>query len=202
MTTGFSQHSLSSPPSRGEDKGVHFREISMKMNSDRWRDTLKEAVDREVRKNSKSYKGESEEQQEASVRAQPKPTPHRRLWIFLLLCLASSTLVSFVVFKYIAPTIPHELIGTWQVAEGPLKGATLEFLWHGTAIATSPDKQGKKETTDSSVKVEGKTIYLTSADGVTGKRETVTQTILKLSEDELVIRDEDRKTYAMTRVRH
>jgi uncharacterized protein (TIGR03066 family) len=174
----------------------------MKKNSDRWRDTLKEAVDREVRKSSKSPEGGSGEQQEPAPRVQPKPAPRQRLWVFLLLCLVGSALASFVVFKYIAPTIPQELIGTWRVADGPMKGATLEFRWYGTAVATMSDKEGKMETTDSSVKVEGKTIYLTGADGVTGKQETVTQTILKLTKDELVIRDEDRKTYAMTRVRN
>jgi uncharacterized protein (TIGR03066 family) len=182
---------------------MHYSETSMKKNPDRWRDTLKQAVDREVRKNSKSPQGESDEQQEALPQAQPKPVArHRRLWFFLLLCLAGSSVVSFVVFRYIAPTVPHELIGTWQVTEGPLKGATLEFRWYGTAIATHTDKQGKVEITDSKVKVEGKTIFLTSDNSVTGIPDTVTQTILKLTKDELVIRDADRKTYAMTRVRH
>jgi uncharacterized protein (TIGR03066 family) len=161
-----------------------------------------QAVDREVRNKSKSFERGSGEQPEDSPRAQPKPARKPRLWVFLLLCLAGSSLVSFVVFKYIAPTIPHELIGTWQVVDGPLKGATLEFRWYGTAIATATDKQGKPETTDSSVRVEGKKVLLTSTDGLTGKQETVVQTILKLTKDELVIRDEDRKTYTMTRVRN
>ena len=160
-----------------------------------------QAVDREVRKIAGTRQVEPTEQPAALAKPHGKPVVKRRLWVFLLLCLAGSTLASFVVFKYIAPTIPHELIGTWQVADGPLKGATLEFRWYGTAIATSMDKQGKKEITDSSVKVDGKTIVLTSADRTTGKEETVVQTILKLTKDELVIRDEDRKVYTMTRVR-
>jgi uncharacterized protein (TIGR03066 family) len=159
-------------------------------------------VDREVRKNSKSYQTGSDEQRDAAPGPQAKPALRRRLWVFLLLCLAGSSLASFVVFKYIAPTIPHELIGTWQVADGPMKGATLEFRWYGAAIATSPDKQGKKEITDSSVKVVGNTIFQTTQHAVTGKEDTVSQTILKLTENELVLRDEDRNTYAMTRVRN
>jgi uncharacterized protein (TIGR03066 family) len=175
----------------------------MKKNSDRRWISLMQAVDREVRKNSKSPERDAGEKPAPVAPVQPKPAARNWcLWGFLLLCLAGSTLASFVIFKYLAPTIPHELIGTWQVADGPLKGATLEFRWYGTAIATATDKQGKKEITDSSVMVEGKSIFLTTADGVTGKQETVVQTILKLTKDELVFRDEDRRTYALTRVRN
>jgi uncharacterized protein (TIGR03066 family) len=177
---------------------VFIREITVKNNQD----SLARAVEREFRKLAGSRQVEPSEQPAAVPGPQAKPTGKRRLWLFLLLCLVGSSLVSFVVFKYVAPTIPHELIGTWEVTQGPLKGATLEFRWYGTAIATSPEKQGKKEIPDSSVKVEGKTIYLTSADGVTGKKETVAQTILKLTKDELVIRDEEQKIYAMTRIRN
>ena len=129
----------------------------------------------------------------------------RRLWLFLLLCLVGSTAASFIIFKYIAPTviapsIPSELVGTWQVTDGTLKGATLEFTWHGTAIATS-EKNGIKDETNSAVKLEGKRIFLTTQDSRTRKADTVVQTIVNLSENELVIRDEDKNTYNMTRVR-
>jgi uncharacterized protein (TIGR03066 family) len=175
-----------------------FRELAMKKNSDRWRDTLQQAVDREVRKVTKSPT--SDEPQEALPPAQPKRR-RSRLWLFLLVCLVGSYLASYVIFKYIAPTIPHELIGTWQVAEGPLKGATLEFRWYGTAIGIETDKQGKKTVKDSTVKVSEKNIYMTSVDE-TGNQENVVQTILKLTKDELIIRDEDRNTFVMTRVRN
>jgi len=165
-------------------------------------DSLKLAVDREFRKLTGAHQIEPGEQQAVPPEQPAKPAGKQRLWLFLLLCLAGSTLLSFVVFKYIAPTIPHELIGTWQVADGPMKGATLEFRWYGAALATRLDKEGKKEITDSSVKVIGKRLLLTSVDGATGKQETVVQTILTLTEDELVFQDEDHKTYAMKRVRN
>ncbi len=175
----------------------------MKKNSDRWRDTLQQAVDREVRKVTKSPT--ADEPQETLLPVQPK-TRRIRLWLFLLVCLVGSCLASYVIFKYIAPTIlaptiPHELIGTWQVTEGPNKGATLEFRWYGTAIGIETDKQGKKTVKDSTVKVSEKNIYMTSLDE-TGKQEYVVQTILKLTKDELIIRDEDRNTFVMTRVRN
>ena len=97
--------------------------------------------------------------------------------------------------------MPRELVGTWQVTEGDLKGATLEFNWYGTAIATQYTG-GKKGTLESSVKLEGKTILLTAHDPVTGKEETLSQTILKLTDDELVIRDQDKHVYRMVKIRN
>jgi hypothetical protein len=138
--------------------------------------------------------------------AQPAQQPgwwEGRTWLVLLLCLLGSTAASFVGFKYVAPlflapTVPHELIGTWQVTEGGLQGATLEFTWWGTSTAILNIK-GKPEITRSSVQVVGKRIILTSKSEA-GMPETYTQTILQLTPDELVIRDEDGHVYKMKRV--
>jgi hypothetical protein len=152
------------------------------------------------RKQRRHAQDEVVEQTAAAPPAAVKPTaPKRRLWLFLLLCLLGSSVASFVIFKYIAPRIPRELVGTWQVVEGDLKGATLEFRWYGTATATEY-KQGKKETVDFSVEVDDDIIYLTTKDAF-GRQETLTQTILDLSDNELIIQDADRKTYRMVRVR-
>jgi uncharacterized protein (TIGR03066 family) len=125
-----------------------------------------------------------------------------RLWLVLLLCLAGSAVVSFVVFKsLIEPTVPPELVGTWEVTTGPLHGATLDFRPDGTAVAILY-KHGKKETTHSSARVEDKTLFLTTRDDASGKEDTVTQTIVELTAEELVLRDEDLITYHMKRVRN
>src|SRR5262249_23643103 len=135
----------------------------------------------------------------AAPPAADKPTARkRRLWPLLLICLLGSAVASFVIFKYIAPRIPGELVGTWRVVEGPLKGATLEFTWYGTATATEY-KQGKKETVNFSVEVDEDIIFLTTRDAF-GKQETLTQTILEVTDNELIIQDADRKTYRMVRV--
>jgi uncharacterized protein (TIGR03066 family) len=139
--------------------------------------------------------------------APPGPAPATgskgRFWFVLLACLLGSAVISFVAFKYFLPGafgVPRELVGTWQVKEGALQGATLEFTWYGTATAVLY-KNGKKETTNSSARVVGNILFLTTPDPSTGKDDTVTQTILQLTEDELVIRDEDRHVYRMKRVR-
>jgi uncharacterized protein (TIGR03066 family) len=119
---------------------------------------------------------------------------------FLLLLLVGSAVISFVVFRYVAPRIPRELVGTWQVTDGDLKGATLEFRWYGTGIAGKAN-QGKMEFLESSVRVRGKRIVMTYTGLKAGMDETVIQTILKLTDDELVIRDEDEHVYHLVRIR-
>jgi uncharacterized protein (TIGR03066 family) len=122
----------------------------------------------------------------------------------MLLCLVGSAAVSFVAFKYVVPRlvgadIPPELVGTWQVQDGDLQGATLEFTWYGTATAVLY-KNGKKETTNSSARLVGKVLFLTTKGAGRGAEETVAQTVLRLTPEELVIRDEDRHVYRMKRV--
>jgi hypothetical protein len=155
-------------------------------------------------RNGRPTRGQAGGQYAAAV--PPAAQPGRwqgRTWLVLLLCLLGSTAASFVGFKYVAPlllapTVPHELIGTWQVTDGGLKGATLEFTWWGTSTAILNNK-GKPEITKSSVRVIGKMIQLTSKNPA-GLEETYTQTILQLTPDELVIRDEDGHVYKMKRI--
>src|SRR5258708_20570606 len=100
----------------------------------------------------------------------------------------------------LAPSIPPELVGTWQVMDGPMQGATLEFSWHGSARAVLY-KEGKKQITNSSAELKGKVLFLTTRDAATGKDEVLTQTVLQMTQDELVFRDEDHQVYRMKRVR-
>jgi uncharacterized protein (TIGR03066 family) len=132
----------------------------------------------------------------------PPATGSRRLRMLglMFLLLIGSTAVSFVVFRYVAPRVPRDLVGTWQVVDGDMKGATLDFRWYGTGYATMV-KQGKKETAESSVRVRGKRIYMTYPGNLPKEDDTVIQTILTLTDDELVIRDQDEVTYHLVRIR-
>jgi hypothetical protein len=122
------------------------------------------------------------------------------LWLGLLLCLVGSGVASYLVFKYIiVPSVPTEMVGTWQVTEGPLQGATLELHLDGTAIAVRHER-GQQVTTRSLAEVKGKRLFLTTREA--GTEETVIQRILKVTPDELVIRDEDKVTYKMKRIRN
>jgi uncharacterized protein (TIGR03066 family) len=156
--------------------------------------------ERRPRNHWRPSRGQAAGKEAAAPQADVAPPPRsRRLWLILLFCLVGSTAASFVVFKYVLVKIPPELVGTWQVTAGSLRGWTLEFRRDGTAIATRYER-GQKIVTDYSAKVEGKSMWLTTRDEKTGKEDTVTQTIVELTADELVIRDEDQITYHMKRV--
>jgi uncharacterized protein (TIGR03066 family) len=159
--------------------------------------------ERRSRRDRRSSRGDAADPQAVAQAADTRaPLRGPRLWLALLLCLAVSSVVSFAVFKLVlVPTMPPELVGTWQVTAGPLRGATLEFRGDGSAIAIL-HKGGKKETTHSSARVEGKQLVLTTRDDTPGKVDVVTQTIVELTADELVLRDEDLITYHLKRVRN
>jgi hypothetical protein len=139
---------------------------------------------------------------ETSVTTQPAPTTkpkrNRRLLWFMLVLLVGASIASFVVFRFILPSVPRELVGTWQVIDGEMKGATLEFRWYGVGYAA---KRGEKEVAESSVRVRGKRIFMTYKTATPGVEDTVIQTIVKLTGDELIIRDQDQITYHLIRIR-
>ncbi|MBI3407235.1 MAG: hypothetical protein HY040_02620 [Planctomycetes bacterium] len=131
----------------------------------------------------------------------PRRGSRRLLWILLAL-LAGSTAASFVVFRFVVPSltsVPRELVGTWQVIEGDKKGARFECRWNGSAVFTVFE-HGKKGSEEFSLRVRGKRIFLTTKNA-TGMEETLIQTILKLTDDELVFRDQDQTVYNMIRIR-
>jgi uncharacterized protein (TIGR03066 family) len=135
----------------------------------------------------------------AARRLRRKAWRKRRVTAFLLLLLVGSAVASFVLFRYVFASVPRELVGTWQVVDGELKGATLEFRWYGTGYATMY-KDGKKEVAEATVSVRGKRIHMTYKNSTPGMADTVIQTIVKLTDDELVIRDQDQATYHLIRI--
>jgi hypothetical protein len=132
--------------------------------------------------------------------ATAKPERNRRLLWILFICLAGSTAVSFIVFRYVVASVPREIVGTWRVVEGDYKGATFECSWSGSGIFTM-SKNGKRESTESSIRVRGKRIFMTSKHPLTNAEDTLILLILKLTDDELVFRDQDQTVYNMIRIR-
>lgn len=156
--------------------------------------------------NNGKEEGRSEEPRQMSDApsrgVKPRRGSRHLLW-FLLLLLLGSAVVSFVVFRYVVPSltgVPRDLVGTWQVVEGDKKGATFECRWNGTAVFTVFE-HGKKGSEEFSLRVRGKRIFLTSKNDMTGNDQTLIQTILKLTDDELVFRDQDQAVYNMIRIR-
>jgi hypothetical protein len=135
----------------------------------------------------------------AAAPATASPKSKKHLWLLLTLCLVGSGIVSFLIFRPMLASTPQELVGTWKVVQGPLQGATMQFRPNGTAVL-SKGKPGDED--HFAVKVENNKIFLSGKDARTGKNDTFVQTIISLKEDELIIRDEDKITYRMTRVRN
>lgn len=144
-------------------------------------------------------KGTSEQQPAPQATAKPARIIVLVVLVMLLLLFGSFG-VSFYLFRYVLPRVPRELVGTWRVVEGDMKGATLQFGPFGSGSATMFNKQGKRETAESSVRVRGKRIFMTYKASGSGEEDTVIQTIVKLTDDELVIRDQDQVTYHMIRI--
>jgi hypothetical protein len=140
----------------------------------------------------------------AARRLRRKAWRKRRVTALLLLLLVGSFVASFFISRTVLATVPPELIGVWQVTDGEMKGATLEFRkpiyrWYGTGFA-SMYKDGKKEVAEATVSVRSKRIHMTYKNSTPGMADTVIQTIVKLTDDELVIRDQDQATYHLIRI--
>jgi uncharacterized protein (TIGR03066 family) len=111
-------------------------------------------------------------------------------WAVALLYVSLAGLATFVVFEYfILSKVPRDLLGKWVVAEGELEGATLEFFRDGT-MTLKLSKEGKQFATTASVRTEDKTLYSTTTNPMTGKKETASQTIVSLTDTRCVLEDE------------
>src|SRR5438045_3569065 len=53
-------------------------------------------------------------------------------WILLALCLALAGVGTLAIFEFLVwNKVPPELVGFWEVDEGPQKGASFEFFGKG-----------------------------------------------------------------------
>jgi hypothetical protein len=102
------------------------------------------------------------------------------LVIVLLFAGASGwALVKFFILQEPAPA----LVGTWEVTNGPLQGASYEFLGDGTLTIRSNQGPDTKARTA----LDGKTLLTTAKHPVTLQDETRKSTIQELTATSLVI---------------
>jgi uncharacterized protein (TIGR03066 family) len=122
-------------------------------------------------------------------------------WVVLLVAVAVVFAVSFAVFEFILPgRIPQELVGEWRVVGGDLSGMTMEFKRNGSMRGRAVIN-GKENEMEGTAEVSGKTLRTTTTNPFTNRRETGTQTIVKLNDSELVTEDQNGTRITMTRVR-
>jgi uncharacterized protein (TIGR03066 family) len=128
-------------------------------------------------------------------------TAGRRKWLVMIAVAAVVAAASFTVFELVLPgRIPSELVGVWRVVGGKLNGMTLEFRRNGTMIGKAV-VDGKDNEMEGEVAVRGRILRTTTTNPYTGKADTGTQTIISLTETELVTEDPTGARITMKRVR-
>jgi uncharacterized protein (TIGR03066 family) len=137
--------------------------------------------------------------------AVPAQQSHRRRWLarlpLVVLVIAVVAGASYALFDYVLPArLPAELVGTWRVVEGDMRGATMEFRRNGTMLGkfVQGDKEGIIEGT---AEVDGNTLRTTTVNPYTRRPETGAQTIITLTDTEFVTEEARGSRIRMERVR-
>jgi uncharacterized protein (TIGR03066 family) len=122
-------------------------------------------------------------------------------WAVVLLIVALAAGASYALFDLVLPArLPQELVGTWRVVEGDMRGATFEFRRDGTMLGRYI--QGSKEgIIEGTVAVEGKTLRTATIKPFTKRTETGAQTIIALTDTEFVTEEPRGSRIRMERVR-
>src|SRR5262245_61670023 len=117
-----------------------------------------------------------------------KPRPHvravrspARRWLprvaLVVLVIAVVAGASYALFDYVLPSrVPPELVCTWRVVEGDMRGATMEFRRNVTMLGKFV-QDGKEGIIEGTAEVEGNTLRTTTVNPYTRRPETGTQTI-------------------------
>lgn len=130
------------------------------------------------------------------------PTSPRRFpkWAVAGLLVLLGGGATFALFEFvILARLPPELVGKWRAVGGPFDGLTLEFKRNGTMIGEII-KEGKENRLEGKAEVVGKTLRTTTVNPLTEQAESGTQTIVRLTETELVTEDKNGVRITMKRV--
>jgi uncharacterized protein (TIGR03066 family) len=116
--------------------------------------------------------------------------------VALVIILLFAGASGWAVWKYFVLQEPApSLVGTWEVTNGPMQGASYEFRADGALTIRSnqgPDTQAQTA-------VEGKTLVTTSKHPVTLQDETRKNTIQELTATSLVLEQENGDVVKMVR---
>jgi uncharacterized protein (TIGR03066 family) len=137
----------------------------------------------------------------APKKVTPQPGgPWLPKWTMPILCFFGSAAGTIALFEgVLLGEIPAMMQGKWVVVEGELEGASLEFLRDGSMIGTIK-ADGKEAAIKGKVHMAGDGFRLTTSNSPNGIEVTDEQTILDLSDEQLVIQDRRGEVLKMTRV--
>jgi uncharacterized protein (TIGR03066 family) len=138
-----------------------------------------------------------------SARQNPAPVLRRGWlkWLITLLVLLTLTGGGIALYQYLTPArIPPEMVGTWQVSGGDFNNAKIEFYRNGKMTAIVPQEDGYERMIEAWVEVEGNLLKNRVTDPRTNKTVTGAQTILTMTEAEIVTVDPNGVKIHMKRV--
>jgi uncharacterized protein (TIGR03066 family) len=125
----------------------------------------------------------------------------RRKWLVIVAAAVVVAAASFAIFEFVLPgRIPPELVGEWRVIGGELDGMTLEFNRNGTMRGTAV-VNGKRNEIEGEAQVTRTTLRTRTTNPLTGRSETGIQTIVTLTETDLVTEDARGTQITLKRVR-
>lgn len=153
----------------------------------------------------KKLKGKKERTREKQGSQSPAPAKLGRFssgprWLLLLVGLAASGGATyFVLTTYLWPPIPDTIVGTWKVMGGEMDGTRMTFDRDGN-FSSKVTIDGSEIPVEARVALRGKTLRFVVVNGLTGREETKTQTIQRLTETEMTV-EESGATSKLVRVK-
>jgi hypothetical protein len=108
-------------------------------------------------------------------------------WVLLGLCLALGGVGALAVSDYLVK-VPRELVGLWEVEEGPQKGATFEFFRNGAMEVVMRGKKGEVAH-KTRVAVRDKTLRVTAKGTQATEDNTGESIIRELTADTLILEE-------------
>jgi hypothetical protein len=116
------------------------------------------------------------------------------------LCLVVAGLGTLAVFEFFVwNKVPPELVGYWEVTEGPQKGGTFEFFREGRMEVRLKSKK-RTVTHKAPIVVRGKTLVEIARQPLTGD-ETASQSIIhELTAQTLILESERGDVLSMVRI--
>jgi hypothetical protein len=139
-------------------------------------------------------------QLESSVEKRPARLLGLPRWAFLFLCLFFATGITWAVFELVWSPLPSELVGRWEVSEGPQRGSIFEFFRRGVLEAhLNNPRTGMMEVMEATVALADKKLLVTTRNPHTQKDETRSCLIKELTERTLIVEFENGEVFKMTR---
>jgi hypothetical protein len=123
-----------------------------------------------------------------------------RTWIMLGLCLMLAGIGTLAVFEFfIWNKIPPQLVGLWEIQEGPQKDSTFEFFRNGTMEVHLTGNK-KEDAHKTQVTVRDRTLVETKKSLFTREEKTNKSLIRELTANTLILEPEKGEVLKLVRI--